>query len=145
MKITSEINKKMIVMRKEGASYTQITNVLGVSKWACRQYLSDIIVDSSWIEKAWKKAETDAVALLAKHGFSDILNLNLICPQASWDYYAVFDNERWLIDVTINNHKDVVRKANQMINGFKSAILLKKGDDSWTFFEINKEEIWGDK
>lgn len=145
MKITSEINKKMIAMREEGASYMQIVDTLGVSKWACQQYLRDIIVNPSWAEEAWKNTEIEAAALLSKHGFTDILNLNLICPQATWDYYAKYDDDQWLIDVTINNQKDVVRKANQMIDGFKSAILLKKGEDSWTFFEINKKEIWGIK
>ena len=142
MKITSEINKKMIAMREEGASYNQIVSALGVSKWACRQYLGDVIVDPSWVEEAWKKAEEEAATLLIEHGFTDLLNLNLICPQATWDYYAKKDNNWWLIDVTVNNSKDIGRKITQMIDGIRAAILLKK-EGSWAFFEVTKKELWG--
>ena len=143
MKITKKILGKMIEMRKSGATYPMIVDKLGVSKWACLQYLKNVEVENSYVEEEWKEVEDDAERVLTEHGFNDILNLNRICPTPYWDYYAKKDGEKWLIDVTINRHKGVDQKIARMVESYRGAILLKKKEnENWEFFEIGVKQVW---
>lgn len=142
MKITKRILGKMEEMRRNGASYKVIAAELGVSKWSCIHYLRDVeIEETSAVEEEWKEVEIEAAQMLGKHGFTRIINLNKLCPTPYWDYYAEKDDEKWLIDVTINSRKDVGEKISRMIEDHRAAILLKRGDD-WEFFEINMRKAW---
>lgn len=138
-KISPEILKEMRKLRKKGLSYNEIINQIGVSKWACIQYLRDIKVNQSAIEIAWKTAEKAANEVLKQKGFTHVLNLNDICSSPYWDYYGFKDNKRFLIDVTINQGKNLVAKSLQKITGFNHIVLLKKGDE-WKFIEIQTKE-----
>lgn len=146
MKVTTEVRDKMVNMRKKGATYKEIMIEMGVSKWMCITYLRDIEIDRSWIELEWQKAEREAEAKLREMHFIHILNLNDICPSAYWDYYCELTNppyktnERWLIDVTINQHKNLVDKALRRVEGYNHAILLKI-EDEWKLMEIKVSEI----
>ncbi len=138
-KITEEILNKMIEMRKRGAIYSEIMSELSVSKWACMQYLKDIKYDRSAIEIAWRKAEKEAAQVLKDNRFSHIVDLNKICPSPYCDYYAEKDGKKYLIDVTINQSKNLVRKASYSVDGYKHIVLLKNG--GWKFMEIYVEEM----
>lgn len=126
-------------MRKRGATYSEIMSELNVSKWACMQYLKDIKYDRSAIEIAWRKAEEEAAQVLKDNGFSHIVDLNKICPSPYWDYYAEKDGKKCLIDVTINQSKNLVKKALYSVDGYKHIVLLKNG--GWKFMEIYVEEM----
>ena len=147
MKITKEIRGKMEEMRSGGATYSDIIAELGVSKWACIKYLQDVEVEKSEIEEEWRAAEVEAAQVLKKHGFERIIDLNVLCPSAYWDYYADWDyyaekdGEKWLIDVTINSRKDVGQKIARMIDGHNAAILLKR-KNTWEFVEITMKKVW---
>ena len=114
---------------------------LGVSKWACIHYLRDVEVEKSRVDEEWREVEIEAAQVLEKHGFTRIIDLNKLCPSPYWDYYAEKDDEKWLIDVTINSRKDVGEKISRMVDGYHAAILLKR-KDSWEFFEINMRKAW---
>jgi len=138
-KITESKMNRMIELRKKGYTYRQIMDDTGVSKSSCIQYLQNIRVEKSAIEIEWRKAEEEAYNILTKNGFSHIVNLNEICPSPYWDYYAEKESKRFLIDVTINQGKNLINKALQRIGGYEHIVLLKvKGD--WKFIEINVEE-----
>ena len=139
-KITEKIRNEMVELREKGASYRDIMKEVGVSKWSCINYLRDVKVDRSWIEKEWRKAEKDAEYKLKEMGFTHIVNLNDISPSPYWDYYCEKNNKKWLIDVTINQHKNLVDKALREVKGYEMAVLLKK-DDGWKLLEIKVKEV----
>jgi len=138
-KITQEKLDRMTELRKKGMTYREITAETGASKWCCMRYLRHIKVDRNAVEIAWKKAEKEAVKVLEEEGFSHIVNLNEICPSPYWDYYAERNNEKFLIDVTINQSKNLIDKALRKIEGFTHIILLKV-NDKWKFIEIQTRE-----
>lgn len=141
-KITQELLDKMTVLRQAGASYSEIMERLGVTKWSCTHYLRDIAVgpgEDRGVE--WKKAENEAPAVLKVEGFEDILDLNGICNMPAWDYYAKKNGERWLIDVTVNPHKSINDKAGRIPFGFHGAILYK-GDGHWNMMELSLATVF---
>lgn len=140
MKVNKELAEKIFEDRKNGTSYNDLVRKYGISKWWCTAHLKNIKVEKSFAEEKWKKAEKEAEGILKKMGFSHILNLNLVCANPPhWDYYAEKDGEKWLFDVTINQSKNLVEKGMRMIEGFKSAVLLK--DKKWKLLKIIVEEI----
>lgn len=138
--LSKEKVEKMKEMRRRGSSYRKITEKLNVSKWACQKYLIDIEVDKSWIEEKWKAAQDEAGRLLEEKGYENILDLNKISPSSHWDYYCTKNDERWLIDVTINSSKNLVDKALRRLEGFEHAVLLKE-NGKWTMLKINIEKV----
>ena len=142
MKITEDTLKSMKSLRKKGYTYRQICEEVGVSNWACIQYLRNIEIDKSAIELSWKKAEEEAKIVLTRKGFNHIVNLNDICPSPYWDYYAEKEDKKYLIDVTINQNKNLVDKALRTIDGYNHLILLKQEDNEWRFLEVRLREIF---
>jgi len=140
-KITEEIRNKMVECRKEGMTYSEIMKKFNVSKWVCINYLRSIPINRSYIEKKWRLAEEEAEKILLKNGFSNILNLNNICPSPYWDYYAEKNNKRWLIDVTINEKKSIIEKYSRTLDNFICAILYKNENGKWNLIKINSEVI----
>ncbi len=136
---TEELFHKMVDLRKNGATYPEIMQTLGVSKWKCIHYLKGIKVDKHFVQKEWEKAEKEGAKVLKDLGFSHILNLNKICPSPYWDYYAEKEKERWLVDVTIDKRKDMVGKVLHTLKAFKHAILLKN-EKQWRLIELNFTE-----
>jgi len=131
----------MIEMRKNGATYPEIIEALGVTKWMCIQYLKNVEVEKRWVREEWQEAEAAAKHVLDQMGFSHILNLNEICSAApSWDFYAAKGETGWLIDVTINGQKSVLDKHVHLVDGFNHAILYKKGS-VWELIEVKKEVV----
>lgn len=127
-KVTPELLEQMKELRKTGATYKQIQEKCNVGHWTTIHYLKNIKIDQSVSELLWKKAETKAEDYLKANDFENILNLNNICPQCYFDYYATRENVRWLIDVTINENKDLVQKSIRGISGFRCAILYVSHD-----------------
>ena len=123
-------------------TFKDIARTVDVSKWACIKYLKGIKVDQSYSTLLWKEAENEASSVLAKKGFTNIFNLNAICPSPTWDYLAEKGKDRWLIDVTINQGKSVSDKIFRIVEGYRHAILYKQ-DDKWTLVELNMTEIEG--
>ena len=134
--VTKELFDKMVSLRKTGATYPEIMQTLGVSKWKCMHYLRGIEIDKHFIQKEWEKAEREGRDVLTNLGFSHILNLNEICPSPYWDYYGEKKNERWLVDVTIDKRKDMVAKVMHTVKGFRHSILFKEKGE-WTLIELN--------
>jgi len=131
----------MVEMRKAGATYREIMQALGVSKWACIRYLRDIKPEPSAVEKAWKQAEMEAIEFLKERGFSDIHNLNNICPSPYWDLLAKKDGKWWLIDVTISEGKRVGAKIPYFVDGYEHAILYRNiNDGTWRLVRLSYEE-----
>jgi len=142
VRITEEILKKMVEMRKAGATYRTIEQALGVSRWACIRYLRNVKPEPSAIEKAWKKAEADAIRFLKKKGFSDIHNLNRICPSPHWDFLARKKRQWWLIDVTISERKKIGAKIPYFVDGYEHAILYRNlNDGSWRLVRLSYEQV----
>lgn len=125
-------------LRKKGTTYKEISNTLGVSKWACITYLKDIEIESSAIEKEWKKAEKDSVDFLAQKGFKEIHDLNKICPTPYWDILAKRDNKWFLIDVTVSPRKQISGKIPYVVDNYNHAILFKNiNTNKWKFVKIS--------
>ena len=141
-KITKEVLDKMVEMRKKGHTYNEIMRALGVSKWACIHYLKDVKVEKSAIEEEWRKAEIEAIDYLKSLGFTDIHDLNKICPSPYWDILARKDNEWWLIDVTVSANKSIGGKIDRFIDGYIHAILYKNlNTGEWKFIKLSYEEV----
>ena len=141
-KATKELLSKLIGARKSGKTYTQIEKEFKVSRWTCIRYLKDIEFERDYEGEGiedWLKYEKQAREVLVKKGFTNILDLNKICNNPYWDYYAERENKRWLIDVTINNQKCIINKVGRMIKGFESAILYK--DEDWKLIRIDVTQI----
>lgn len=140
-KITNKLLIQMQQLRTQGNTYKQIQDQLTVSKAQCIKYLSAIKIDNeSAISNLWKLAENEAKEILEKNGFQFVTNLNSINPSCYWDYLAIKNNERWLIDVTISYQKSPVEKQERLPEGFKGAILLKD-KNSWKMWEILFKEM----
>jgi len=139
-KVTKELLKKLMAARKAGSTYSQIENEFGVSRWTTIRYLKGVeprIAPSG----NWKAAEQEAANELDKRGFKIILNLNEVCPFPFWDYYVVKDEDKWLIDVTVNKYKSVVDKSHRMVTGYRCAVLYKNGSE-WELMEIKTSKVW---
>lgn len=142
MKITEEILKKMIKLRKQGATYKKIMQILGVSKWACINYLKGIEVEKSAVEKAWRKAELEAQEFLREQGFTEIHDLNRICPSPYWDLLAKKGDGWWLIDVTISEGKSIGAKIPRVVSGYTHAILYRDlNGNKWKLVKITFEDV----
>jgi len=137
--VTEELFHKMVNLRRAGATYPEIMQTLGVSKWMCMHYLKGIKIDKHFVQKEWEKAEREGKDILEDLGFSHILNLNEICPSPYWDYYAERNKERWLVDVTIDKRKDMVAKIMHTVKGFRHSILFKE-EGKWRLIELNFRE-----
>jgi hypothetical protein len=144
MKVTKEIHDKMLEMRCNGATYKQIQNELGISKITCIKYLREIPIEHCYADEEWKQVEDAAEETLKQKGYKNILSLNEISNSPYWDYYAEKDNERWLIDVTINSHKSISDKIIRMLDGFRCAILYKT-NGNWKLFEMKCSELKEDE
>lgn len=138
--VTEELREQLITSRKNGMTYSQIMNKFNVSKWTCTNYLRNIKIDYSYVQKKWMEAEKEAVEVLENKGFVNILDLNSICNSPYWDYYAEKDG-RWLIDVTINEKKSIIDKYSRVVDGFNCCILHKKEDGEWDFIKIETEKL----
>lgn len=142
VKITSEILEKMKEMRRQGATYREIEDVLNVSRWACITYLKDVKPEEPAIIKEWKKAEEDAFSYLKEKGFTDLHNLNTISPSPYWDILARKNEEWWLIDVTISEGKKLGAKIPRLIDGYIHAILYRNiENNTWKLVKLTYEEI----
>ena len=140
-KIGKELHDEMVEMRKRGSTYKEIMDTCHVSKWQCMNYLKEIKMDGLWITKEWEKAEFEAKQILTSMGFEHILNLNDICNVAPyWDYYAEKNEEKWLIDVTLNTQKSLMEKQSRGVNGFNLGVLYKT-DQEWKLIKIISEII----
>jgi len=143
--ITPEIKKRMIEMREGGATYSQITSELGVTKERCIAYLKDIIPNNNQISamsKEWQSAEMEAKSVLHEMQFSEIHNLNDLCSfPPCWDYLAKCNNQWWLIDVTINGQKSIAAKRDVTVEGYNHAILLKFNNKEWKLIQIEMKVI----
>jgi len=137
--LSEELFHKMVDLRRNGATYPEIMQTLGVSKWKCMHYLKGIKIDKHFVQKEWEKAQEEGAKVLKDLNFSHILDLNKICPSPYWDYYAEKDKDRWLIDVTIDKRKDMVGKVLHTLKSFKHAILLKE-KKQWKLIELNFTE-----
>lgn len=141
-KITEDVLEKMIDMRKKGATYKEISEALGVSKWACIRYLKDIKPEPSAVEKAWRQAEIEAMNYLKEKGFTEVHDLNKICPSPYWDILAKKDDRWWLIDVTISEGKKVGAKIPYFVDGYIHAILYRNiNNGEWKLVKLSYEEI----
>lgn len=138
--LNKETVDKMIELRKMGDSYRDIKKKLNVSKSSCMKYLKDIPIDPDYSTQQWQEAEREAVEVLKRNGFENILNLNQVSNAPFWDYHCTKKDKRWLIDVTINSQKNVSDKIFRMVDGFKHAILYKNGN-GWKLVEINTSEV----
>ena len=145
VRITPEIKNRMIEMRSNGATYSEIFSVLGVTKERCIAYLKDIPISGksiSAIEKDWQIAENEARDVLSHMGFIYIHNLNSLCSfPPSWDYLARKSDQWWLIDVTVSGQKSIAAKRDAMVDGYEHAILLKQSDKSWKLIQIAMQTI----
>jgi len=139
IKTTKKLYNEMVKMREYGATYSEIMETLHVSKWQCLHYLRDVKIDKHFVQKEWEKAEQEGNQVLINSGYLHIVNLNNISPSPYWDYYAEKDNEKWLIDVTINKRKNIVAKILHCVDGYRHAILLKE-KNKWKFIELNFKE-----
>lgn len=141
-KVTKELLFKLIEARKLGMTYEQIEREFKVSKWTCIHYLRDIEFERDYegggIEE-WLKIEKQAREVLEQKGFINVLDLNLISNSPYWDYYAEREGKKWLIDVTIDSQKCIVRKISRMIEGFECAILYK--NKNWELIQIEVTKI----
>lgn len=141
VRITSDILTKMQEMREQGATYLEIQTALGVTKERCIAYLKNIpqLQRPAAMTVDWKIAEKESINILKQMGFSHIVNLNEICNIAPyWDYYAEKENNRWLIDVTINGQKSITAKQERCVDGYLHAILLKTSTQ-WKLIELKTE------
>lgn len=139
-KLSQEVYNQMVELRKRGATYPEIMQTLGVSKWQCIHYLKDVKVDKHFAQREWEKAQAEGKEVLRNMGFEHIVDLNKICPSPYWDYYAESSGQPWLIDVTVDLKKDVVGKVRYSVKGYNHAILLKQSDGSWKMVRLNIEE-----
>lgn len=138
-KISTETIEKMKQDRRAGATYKQIEQRYNVSRWATITYLRGIELNKSFAETLWKKAEQVSKEYLEKKGFAHILDLNQISPQSFFDIYAEKGKDKWLIDVTINESKDLVAKTLRMVKGFRCAILYVNHElDNFKFVELKE-------
>ena len=139
MKVDPEVYKKIIEDRKKGATYSDIITKYGVGKWWCINHLREI---KPLVEKdtQWKQIEDEAQKVLEDMDFKHILNLNLVANCPYWDYYAEKNQEKWLFDVTINGQKNLIEKGLRLVEGFKSAVLIKR-NEKWKLLEIKISEI----
>ena len=142
VKITDELLKKMWEMRQHGMPYAGIQKALGISKWACITYLKDIKVEQSAVEKAWRKAEKEALSYLKTKGFKDLHDLNNICPIPYWDILARKDAVWWLIDVTISEGKRVGAKIPYFVDSYIHAVLYRNiNSDKWKLVKLSYEKV----
>ena len=139
--ITNEKVEKMKELRKQGLSTREIAKSTGFSLYSINKYLKGTKPDESYSTELWQQAEAEAEMILLDKGFTNIVNLNKICNAPYWDYYAEYNNKRWLIDVTINETKSIVDKFSRLVEGYSHAILHKKPEDKWAFVEIIFKEI----
>jgi hypothetical protein len=138
-KITEELLNKLIEARKNGLSYTEIEKQFNVSRWVTIKYLKNINVEQSVSTSLWKKAEQKADFILKKYGFKDILDLNKISPNSYFDKLCFKNNEKWLVDVTINESKDLANKTLRVVEGFRCAILyINHNLNEWRLFELRE-------
>jgi len=141
-RINQETLNKMCELRKQGLTYKEIMDSLGVSKWACVNYLKDVEVEASAIEAEWRKAEKEAAEFLQRMGFTDIHDLNAICPSPYWDVLARRDGQWWLIDVTVSPRKQIGGKVPFTVEGYMHAILYKNvNTGDWKLVRIIMEEV----
>jgi len=139
-KITKEILNNMVIDRKKGMTYSQIESKYNISRFTTIKYLRDIEIEYVHHDKQeWVIAEEEAEQVLKKKGFKNLINLNLICNSPFWDYYAELNDERWLIDVTIDTNKNVIGKVKRIIKDFESAILFK--NQNWKLIKLSVTEI----
>jgi hypothetical protein len=144
-KITPEIFEKMKKSRLEGATLRQIEQQYNVSRWTTIKYLKDVKSKESLSNNIWKQAEKKAVDVLKKYGFTDFLDLNEINPTSYFDIYCKDkNNNKWLIDVTINESKDLVAKSMRLVFGFRCAILYFSHDLKIHKFMELKEIKWNE-
>lgn len=122
-KITEELLEQMKQARLSGATYKQIEERYNVSRWVTTHYLKNVQVQENVSETLWRKAEIMGEQYLRDRGFSHIVDLNKISPQSFFDFYAERAEEKWLVDVTINESKDLVAKSLKLVAGFRCAIL----------------------
>lgn len=122
-KVTPELLEKMKRDRTLGATYKQIEQKYNVSRWVTIHYLKNIEIQQSVVDTLWKQAEKKGAEYLKENNFNHIIDLNKICPQSYFDYYAEKEQDKWLIDVTINESKDLVAKSLKLVSGFRCAIL----------------------
>jgi len=127
-KVTKELLEKMKADRQAGLTYKEIEEKHDVGRWTTLHYLKGIEPQKTLTSELWKDAEKKAVDYLTKQGFHHIINLNEISPQSYFDYYAEKDNDKWLIDATINESKDLVAKSMRLVKGFRCAILYVSHD-----------------
>jgi hypothetical protein len=139
-KVTKELLGMMVNARQMGRTYQEIEHEFGFSRWVSIHYLKNIKKERGLADELWKQAEIKAERILGEKGFQNILNLNRICPQSYFDYYGTLKDEKWLIDATINESKDLANKSLRMIDGFNCAVLYISHDLT-TYRFVKLQEI----
>lgn len=127
-KVTQKMLDEMIDARKKGATYSEIEARFNVGRWTTLHYLKGIEPEITVADALWKQAESKAEIILSDRGFTDIVNLNVICPTGYFDILATKDNKKWLIDVTINEAKDLANKSIRVIPAYRCAVLYISHD-----------------
>ena len=127
-KVTQEMLSRMVEARANGAIYKDIMAQFNISKNTAIQYLKHIKINESVSVEIWKQAEKKALDVLLSKGYTDIVNLNEICPNGYFDILAFKDKEKWLIDVTINEQKDLANKMTRLVDNYRCAILYFSHD-----------------
>ena len=127
-KVTKELLGKMIEARTNGATYIDIKTQFGVSRGTAIRYLKNVKINESISTEIWKQAEKKALEVLSSKGYTDIVDLNEINPNGYFDILAFKDKEKWLIDVTINEQKDLANKMTRLVDNYRCAILYFSHD-----------------
>lgn len=141
-KVTQELLDQMIKARKNGATFAEIEVQFNVSRWTTTHYLQGMKTEEGIAEPLWKKAEKKAKEVLLENGFTDIIDLNVICPTGYFDILATKNNEKWLLDVTINEAKDLAAKSMRIIPEYRCAILYMSHDlNSYRLMELKEVTI----
>lgn len=141
-KITQKILDEMIEARKRGATFADIEAQFKVGRWTTTHYLKGMKTEESIAEPLWKKAEKKAKEILSENGFTDIIDLNVICPTGYFDILATKKSEKWLFDVTINEAKDLATKSMRIIPEYRCAILYISHDlNDYRLMELKEVTI----
>jgi len=126
--ITKETITEMRAARANGASYEEIHAKFKVGYASISKYLKDLGYNGAAASGVWREAEEYGLRLFKNNGFEHVLDLNRISPSGFFDILAIKKGEVWLIDVTINESKDLASKALNMVPGCRCFVLYVNYD-----------------
>lgn len=136
-KLNNGIIKRMKQMRRNGCVYAEIEKTLHVSHWSTCHHLSGIERGS---RSDGKQTQLDSVPYLKSQGFSHIIDLNSLYPNAEgYDLVAIRNGELWFLDATENRQKTFLGKP--VVLGAICAICYHdRIDNHWELLKIIKME-----